>query len=96
MANQSQPTCNTRHMELKHFTIQQWVERDLLYLKRITTEKNYADAMTKVLGRTKFYSHFDYILGRVRPVYADTSMINSTVNDTHCVWGVSVEITIYR
>ena len=28
MANQSQPTQNTCHMELKHFTIQQWVEQD--------------------------------------------------------------------
>ena len=72
MANQSQPTRNTRHMELKNFAIQQWVERDLVLLKRIQTENNYADAMTKVLGRIKHYKHFDYIMGRIRPIYADT------------------------
>ena len=72
MANQSQPTRNTRHMELKNFAIQQWVERDLIYLKRISTENNYADAMTKVLGRQKHTLHFDYIMGRIRPTYADT------------------------
>ena len=71
MANQGQPTRNTRHMELKNFAIQQWVERDLLLLKRIHTSHNYADAMTKVLGRVKFNKHFDYIMGKVRPSYAD-------------------------
>ena len=71
MANQGQPTRNTRHMELKQFAIQQWVEKDLIVLKRITTQENYADAMTKVLGRTKFHQHFDYIMGRIRPIYAD-------------------------
>jgi hypothetical protein len=71
MANQGQPTRNTRHMELKYFSIQQWVERDLVYLKRISTDANYADAMTKILGRTKFYEHYDYIMGRIRPTYAE-------------------------
>ena len=71
MANQGQPTRNTRHMELKNFAIQQWVERDLLVLRRITSQNNHADAMTKVLGRTKFHQHFDYIMGRIKPVYAD-------------------------
>ena len=75
MANQQQPTKSTRHMELKQFAIQQWVERDLLYLRRITTQTNYADAMTKQLGRTKFHQHFDYIMGRLRPAYADTADI---------------------
>jgi hypothetical protein len=71
MANQGQPTRNTWHMELKYFSIQQWVECDLVYLKRISTDANYADAMTKILGRTKFYEHYDYIMGRIRPTYAE-------------------------
>jgi hypothetical protein len=58
-----QPTKSTRHMELKQFATQQWVERDLLYLKQISTYHNYADALTKPLGRTKHYKHFDYIMG---------------------------------
>ena len=51
------------------------VERDLIFLKCIPTQYNYADAITKVLGRTKHYQHFDYIMGRVRPTYADTPNI---------------------
>ena len=86
MANQSQPTRNTRHMELKHFTIQQWVERDLLYLRRINTMHNYADAITKVLGRTKFHSHFDYILGRLRPAYA-VNMLHPTGKAIRTAYG---------
>ena len=78
-------------MELKYFTIQQWVESDLLYLRRISSEHNYADAMTKVLGRTKFHHHLDYILGRLQPTYADFSMINPTENQIrNAHGGVSV------
>ena len=30
MANQQQPTKGTRHMQLKYFAIQEWVEADLI------------------------------------------------------------------
>ena len=71
MANQQQPTKRTRHIDIKQFVIQEWVERDLIFLRRITTTDNYADAFTKTLGRTLHYRHFDYIMGRIRPAYAD-------------------------
>ena len=70
MANQQQPTKGTRHMQLKYFAIQEWVEADLVYMRRITAEHNYADAMTKNLGRTKHNYHFDYRMGCLRPSYA--------------------------
>ena len=44
MANAQQPTKGTRHMDLKYFSLQEWVERDLLVLRRINTADNYADA----------------------------------------------------
>ena len=69
MANAQRPTKRTRHMDIKHFTIQQWVAEDLLCLKRIDTVDNHSDAMTKALGRTLFYRHFNYIMGRVLPDY---------------------------
>ena len=56
-------------MEVKHFALQEWVERDLITLKRITTSDNYADIMTKAVDRTLFYRHNDFILGKVRPDY---------------------------
>jgi len=57
-------------MDIKTFGLQDWVQRDLLCLKRIATADNYADAMTKNVGRTLFYRHMNFIMGRVVPAYA--------------------------
>ena len=70
MANAQQPTRRTRHMDIKHFALLDWVERDLVILKRISTSDNYADPMTKSLGRQLYYRHNDYILGKIIPPYA--------------------------
>ena len=70
MANAQKPTKRTRHMDIKTFGIQDWVQRDLLSLQRINTADNYADAMTKALGRTLFYRHVNYIMGKIVPTYA--------------------------
>jgi deoxyuridine 5'-triphosphate nucleotidohydrolase len=69
MANQQQPTKRTRHMDIKHFVLQDWVEHDLIRLKRIDTSDNYADVMTKATSRTLFYRHMNYILGKIIPAY---------------------------
>ena len=69
MANAQQPTKRTKHMDIKKFGLIDWVERDLLILRRISTSDNYADAMTKALGTNLFYRHFDYILGKHIPKY---------------------------
>lgn len=69
MANARQPTRRTRHMEIKHFAIQDWVEEDLIVLEQIASENNSADSMTKPLARTLFYRHNDVIMGRVPPEY---------------------------
>jgi hypothetical protein len=65
MVNAQQPTKWTRHMDIKTFAIQEWVKRDLLTLKRINTTDNYLDIMTKQTGRTLFYRHMNYILGKI-------------------------------
>ena len=70
MANASRPTKRTRHMDIKHFIVQNWVEEDLLCLHRIPTADNFSDAMTKSLGGTLFYRHMNYIMGKVVPEYA--------------------------
>ena len=65
MENSGQPTKRTRHMDTKYFALQQWADRDLLALKRVATEDNESDAMTKNVGRTLFYRHLYYITGKV-------------------------------
>ena len=73
MANAGQPTKRTRHMDIKHFALQQWVEQDLLILKRVVTADNESDLLTKNLSRTLFYRHIEYIMGKVVPAYVSIS-----------------------
>ena len=72
MANAQQPTRRTRHVDMKHFALLDWVERDLLNLVSVSSSDNIADALTKALGRTLHYRHFDQIMGRFRPTFAVT------------------------
>lgn len=55
---------------LNTFALLDWVKRDLVIMKRINTADNYADSMTKSLGRQLRYQHTDYILGKIIPSYA--------------------------
>ena len=71
MANSGQPTKRTRHMDTKHFALQQWVDLDLLSLKRIATADNESDGMTKNVGRTLFYRHMEYLMGKIIPEYVE-------------------------
>ena len=71
MSNASKPTKGTRHIDIKDFAIQDWVEQDLITLERIETSDNSSDALTKALARILFYRHNDYIMGRNKPHYLD-------------------------
>ena len=55
MANCGQPTKRTRHIDTKYFALQDWIERDLILLKRISTQDNEADPLTKNLGSSLFH-----------------------------------------
>ena len=77
MAQAGKPTKKTRHVEIKHFTIQQWTALDLILLKHIRTTLNASDAMTKAVARTLFYRHMDYIMGRKLPEYLINAMKNT-------------------
>ena len=97
MANSGQPTKRTRHMDTKHFAIQHWVDTDLLILKRIGTNDSESDVMTKNVGRTLFYRHIDYLMGKVIPEYArvhtDPRLQDQTLIyhvDTHKARGDSI------
>ena len=70
MTNAQQPTCQTCHMDIKHFALLDWVERELVIMKRINTTDNYVDSMTQSLGRQLHYQHTDYLLVKIIPPYA--------------------------
>ena len=50
MDNAQQPTRRTKHVDIKHFALLDWVEHDLIIMKQIHTAHNCADSMTKSLG----------------------------------------------
>lgn len=80
MAMAQKPTPRTRHMDIKYQVICEWVERDLLHLKRIDTSINLADLFTKQLGTTLFYRHTDFVLGHVPPHYTVHPPMASKLN----------------
>ncbi|GFH58223.1 hypothetical protein CTEN210_14699 [Chaetoceros tenuissimus] len=70
MAQAGKPTNRTRHLDIRMFALQDWVENDLIAMKRIPTEANTSDAFTKATGRSLFYRHMDFAMGRIIPTYA--------------------------
>jgi hypothetical protein len=70
MANAGKPTSRSRHIDIKYYAIQEWIERDLIVLHRIDTAINMADHYTKPLPRILFYRHNDFNMGRVPPTYS--------------------------
>jgi hypothetical protein len=70
MGNAQKPTTRTRHIDIKYFALCDWVERNLIHLKRIDTSINIADHLTKLLPRVLFHRHADFLLGHVPPKYS--------------------------
>jgi len=70
MGNAQKPTPRTRHLDIKYFLLCDWVERDLMHLKRVDTKINMADMFTKSLTRLLLYQHADYLLGHIPPRYS--------------------------
>ena len=70
MGNAQKPTTRTRHIDIKYFALCDWVERDLIRLDRIDTSINLADHPTKILSRTLFHRHADFLLGHIPPKYS--------------------------
>ena len=77
MGNAQQPTRRTRHMDLKKFSLLEWIKRDLMIMKQIKSSDNSSDVMTKQTGRQLFYRHFDYIMGRIKPPYVKANSHNT-------------------
>ena len=64
VAESRKPTRRTRHVDIKHFSLVDWVEQDIIAIKKISTNDNAGDALTKALPRILFYRHNDTLMGR--------------------------------
>ena len=83
MGNAQKTTPRTRHMDIKYFSICEWVDHDLMHLERIDTTINMADHFTKALTRALFHRHADFLLGHVPPMYSPVyqSIIGTYTNE---------------
>ena len=68
MANSGQPTKYTKLIYMRYFVLQEWVEKDLIFIQYIPTSLNCADSLTKSNSHILFHRHFDFLLGRIPPV----------------------------
>jgi hypothetical protein len=80
MVNAQQPAKHTRHINIKQFTLLDWVELDMLLLHEISTHDNAADAMTKPLTCQLFYRHYDTYMGIRIPRYCTAKQTNTPLH----------------
>ncbi len=69
MANAQQPTHQTRHLDICHFALLDWVETYQIVMETISTHDNPADALTKILGPQLFSRHSFTLLGKRKHMY---------------------------
>ena len=55
MGNAQKPTPRTRHIDIKYFSICEWIEHNLMILECIDTTINMSDHFTKGLSRALFH-----------------------------------------
>ncbi len=80
MGNAQQPTPRTCHIDIKHFSLSECVQRNLILLDQIDTSINMSDHMTKSLQTLIFQQHADFLL---RHIPASYSPIYSTIVGTY-------------
>ncbi len=82
MGNAQKPTSRTRHIDIKFFSLCDWVEQDLMILDQINTLINMADHLTKALQPTLYHRHADFLLGHIPPAYSPiySSIIGDFLN----------------
>jgi hypothetical protein len=84
MGNAQKPTPRTRHIDIKYFSLCEWVECDLILLDRIDTSINMSDHLTKSLQTLLFHRHADFLLGHIPPLYLPiySKIVGSYTNHT--------------
>jgi hypothetical protein len=74
MGNAQKPTTRTRHMDIKYFSICEWVDRDLMHLERIDTKLTHEGSYTRAISQTRRLpsrTHPTYLLTRLPIHYRD-------------------------
>ena len=67
MINDQRPTPRARHIDIQHFAIQEWRERDIIRLEHIAGIINPADQGTKALSWDLHSRHARRSMGHYGP-----------------------------
>ena len=67
MSRAAQPTKQSRHIDIRHYALNDWVERDLVTLEDCPSGLNASDLATKQIGGILFARHLDNISGQLIP-----------------------------
>ena len=63
VTNSHKPTRRTRHIKIKHFSMLDWTEREIMKLVPISMTDNTVNILTKVLCQQLFTRHTSTPLG---------------------------------
>jgi hypothetical protein len=63
MINENKPTTRSRHIDIQHFAIQEWRQRNTVEMRYIPGVVNPADQATKALGWTLHLQHARWAMG---------------------------------
>ncbi len=75
MINEDRPTPRARHVEIQHFTIQEWRKAKDIVMKHLAGVMNSSDSLTKALSWILHYRHVRRAMGHYRP----DSLVDSAV-----------------
>ena len=67
LANHRKPSGRTRHLDIKLYAIQDWVQQGKVIVKRVCSALNPSDALTKILGQVLHNRHCDEFMGNNGP-----------------------------
>ena len=80
MAHAGQPTTKqSRHIDICHYALTDWVECDLIALEDVASGLNAADAIMKQIRGILFTRHLDNITGRLAPPYVSSVTLASSL-----------------
>lgn len=69
IGNSDKPTKRLRHVDIRHFSIVEWIQQGYISLLPISTHDNPADSLTKNLGPQLQSRYCSTMLGKRRPPY---------------------------
>ena len=67
LANHRKPSGRTRHLDIKLYAIQEWVQQGKIILHRVCSALNPSDALTKIVGHVLHHRHCDELMGANGP-----------------------------